>query len=185
MRPILPAALIAACLAVPLHAQSTDSAERSETVTLSGLIEAIDPETREVSIAGDNGNRAVFEAGEEVANFDQLEVGDRVTLEYTEAVALSMANPGDEDTAEVVVADARAQLGEKPGAAMAAMVSFVVELVSYDAETQMATVIFPDGGEHQLPVHEKMLDFAASKQPGDQILVAIGQSAAVVVTPED
>jgi Cu/Ag efflux protein CusF len=185
IRTILASAAVATLLASATFAQSTDSAERSETYTLQGTITAVDAETREVTIEGEGGATESFTAGEEVANFDQIEVGDIVTLEYTEGVALAMAKPGDDGAVELVEAEALAALGEKPGAAVGQMVSFVVEVVDFDAEAQKATVIFPEGEERTVPVHDKMVDFAKSRAPGDKVLVVIGQAVAVDVSAAD
>ena len=178
-------AAIAALLAFPSFAQSTDSAERLDTVTVTGMIEAVDAETREVTIKGEDGMSTVFEAGADVANFDQIEVGDNVTLEYEEGVALAMADPEDDGAPELVIAEARTALGDKPGAAAVEMVSFVVEVVSYDADNQLATVVFPEGDERTLPVDDRMVEFAASRKAGDRVLVVVGQSIAVAVTPDE
>ncbi|MDW4549439.1 hypothetical protein R5H32_08755 [Defluviimonas sp. D31] len=185
MRFSLVAGTIAALLAFPSYSQSTDSAERSDTITMKGRIEAVDAETRQVTITGEDGESTVFEAGDNVANFDQIEVGDQVTLEYAGGVALAMADPADDGAPEMVISEARAALGDKPGAATVEIVTFVVEVVSYDSENQMATVIFPEGDERTLPVDDRMVEFAKSRQPGDRVLVVVGQSVAVAVTPSE
>jgi Cu/Ag efflux protein CusF len=176
---------VAALLAGAAVAQSTDTAERSETYSVSGTIMSVDPETREVTVEGEDGTTRIYTAGEEVVNFDQIEVGDIVTLEYTEGVALAMAEAEDEGAVEVVEAEALAALGEKPGGAVGEMVSFVVEVVDYDAEAQKATVIFPAGEERVVPVHDSMVEFAKSRQAGDKVLVVVGQSVAVEVKGAD
>ncbi|MEP2029653.1 MAG: hypothetical protein ABJI96_13215 [Paracoccaceae bacterium] len=185
MRLSLIAGAIATLLAFPTLAQSTDSAERSDTLTVTGKIEAVNTETREVTIVGEDGMATAFEARNDVANFDQIEVGDQVTLEYVEGVALAMADPEDDGAPELVIAEARTALGNKPGAAAVEMVSFVVEVVSYDADSQMATIIFPEGDERTLPVDDRMVEFASSRQPGDRVVVVVGQSVAVAVTPSE
>lgn len=182
MRKLMIGAAFATVLAAAACAQTT--AERSETIVLSGTIESIDAETREVVIAGPEGGSFVVTAGPEMRNFDQVEAGDRVTLEYSEGVALAMAEPGDDGAPEALIGAARAAEGERPGAAVGEIISFVVELVSYDAEAHTATVIFPDGTEDTVPVHEEMRSFAAARAPGDRVLVAIGSAVAVTVTPE-
>lgn len=181
IRTLLAATAASIAFSSVVLAQSTDSAARSETVTLTGTIEAIDAEKREVVIAGESGKSVVIEAGDEVQNFDQIEVGDKVVLEYIESVMVGMAVPGDDGSPEAAIVAARSALGEKPGAAEAELLTFVVEVKSYDADTKMATVIFPEGEERTLPVHEKMLDFAASRQTGDKVLVAIGRAVAIEV----
>ena len=63
------------------------------TVKGSGTIKAIDPQTRTVTILGDSGDELGFVAGPHVKNFAQLEVGQRVNAEYTQALTLEL-KPG-------------------------------------------------------------------------------------------
>ena len=72
----------------PTHAQ------RSETVTLSGTVESIDVDQRLFRVR-DGRTAVVFRAGPQVRNFGELQVGDRITLDYFESVAVGMADPND------------------------------------------------------------------------------------------
>ena len=61
-----------------------------ETESYTGSISAIDAARRMISVKGDGGGVAEINAGPEVKNFDQLKVGDRVTIELTKALALEL-----------------------------------------------------------------------------------------------
>src|SRR5687767_3773894 len=58
-----------------------------EVVKLSGIVKAIDREKRMVTVEGSGGRTVVIDATN-ARNLDQLKVGDKVNLTYTEEVAL-------------------------------------------------------------------------------------------------
>src|SRR5437879_1903431 len=53
-------------------------------------IKAIDPATRDVTLSRPEGPDVVIHASDAVKNFDQLKVGDRVTLKQGEALLLGL-----------------------------------------------------------------------------------------------
>ena len=57
-------------------------------------VREIDRENRTFSVTG-GGERFSIRANDGIANFDQIEVGDRVNVVYTQSVAVAMALPGD------------------------------------------------------------------------------------------
>ena len=97
--------------------------EMSSLATLSATVEAVDHEQRLVTLRGPEGNQVVVEVSEAARNFDQVEVGDTVEVEYYESVALFAQKPDGETGAEVTTSMARAPLGEKPGAGVAETVT--------------------------------------------------------------
>ena len=157
-------------------------AERSETVSLTGTVEALFPEDRLFKVRN-GGTAVVFRASPEVVNYDQLKVGDKITLDYFESVAVGMADPADPGTAlgEIVVGAAAA--GEKPGLAALGSGSLVVEFLSYDTLTNSATLRLPDGTIERVAVAPEMRSFAAARSPGDRIAVAVDRAMAIQVTP--
>jgi hypothetical protein len=56
---------------------------------ISGVIDAIDYTNRYVAVRGPKGNTLALKAAEDVP-LDQLSAGDRITLVYTEALAVEM-----------------------------------------------------------------------------------------------
>ncbi|MDP3481268.1 MAG: hypothetical protein Q8R88_15985, partial [Desulfoprunum sp.] len=88
--------------------------ERANAESVTATVEAIDMQTRMVTIRGPKGNSIIVHAGDEVVNLPQVRVGDEVVLVYVESVAVRMAEPGevrDESSKEV----SRATPGSKPG----------------------------------------------------------------------
>jgi hypothetical protein len=157
-------------------------AQREQTIELTGVVRAIDKADRRVVIEGPE-RTIQFRVSEEAQNFEQVEVGDRVTLDYFQSVAVTMADPEDSGEALTSALGVRTAPGAMPGAAGASITSLVVELVSYDRQDAIAVIRTPEGEQMSLPVAREMRSFAAARQPGDRILVVIEEAVAVGVTP--
>lgn len=110
----------------------------SQTMTISAVVEAIDHETRVVTVRKPDGEAITFTASDEARNLDQVEVGDILIAEYRETVSVDViANEGMEpDTADVSLMS-RSNKGEMPGvAAMEATVTTAtVEEINLEANT--------------------------------------------------
>jgi hypothetical protein len=57
---------------------------------IAGVVEAIDYGSRMLSVRGPQGNLLVVTAGDEVQNLEQISVGDVISVEYTESLAMRM-----------------------------------------------------------------------------------------------
>lgn len=157
-------------------------AERSETVSLSGTVEAVDQENRLFRVR-DGRTSVVFRAGPQVQNFGEMEVGDQITLDYFQSVAVGMADPEDPGTAIGAVAVGTADPGERPAAGVVGSGSTVVEFLAYDAATQVAQIRLNDGTLESVSVPREMRAFAAARTPGDRIIVAVDRAMAIAVRP--
>ncbi len=171
------AALVASACTPP------ESASRQETVSVTGTVLAIDPESRRVAVEGGDGGTVVYRVSDEARNFGQIEAGDEITLDYYESVAVAMADPDDSGEPLTDVFGVRAPEGARPGVAGGQITTFVVELVSYNPSTAVATLRLPDGRVTAVTVAEELRRFAATRQPGDRVLVLIEEAVALEVTP--
>jgi hypothetical protein len=68
-------------LAVTLASAQPREVVRSE-ITLRGTVEAIDRIARTIRIRGDQGNIVTFDVPQSVARFDQIRIGDVITVAY-------------------------------------------------------------------------------------------------------
>lgn len=87
----------------------------SAGVTLQGQITALNTQTRAVTVTGTDGGAVEFVAGPEVRNFNQLKVGDRVTLDYKAAVALALEPAGSAPVGVTKSGQDRAGAGSEAG----------------------------------------------------------------------
>jgi hypothetical protein len=154
-------------------------AEREETRTLDAVVQSVDLDTRQVLLVDTAGEPVSLTAGPEIRNLPQLEPGDRVMMEFYEAVAARMAEPGDLDEAIAVGAMGRNPDGSKPGGFIAVSEEMIVEFVSYDAPNATVVIIDSNGQRLSLPVQEELREFAAARKPGDRVHVTITESVSL------
>jgi hypothetical protein len=160
--------------------QFTDVAEIAATVT------AIDQDRRLVTLRGPQGNELTIEAGPEVRNFAQIEVGDTVRLAYKLVYSATRVDPAKVPAALAAssAAAARAAEGERPGVAMGAVDSMIVLIESIGPEGRTATFITPDGDLQAIYVQrQEARAFARSLAAGDLVELTVGEAAAITVEP--
>ena len=88
------------CCAFLLMFQSSVVAARQapaadSPVTLTATIEAIDKETRTVTLKRPTGTSVQIKAPDQMEGFNSLRVGDQVTATYYEMVVINLRKPGD------------------------------------------------------------------------------------------
>src|SRR5690349_11033863 len=66
-----------------------------QAVKASATVEAVDVATRTVKLKNARGDERTITAGPEVRNLDQIKVGDTVTIEYVEALAIELKKAKD------------------------------------------------------------------------------------------
>jgi len=110
----------------------------SHSITVTSVVEAINHETREVSLRQEDGSLTEFVASEEARNLDQVQVGDIVVVEYEESIDAQVVTVenAQAEVDEATVA-ARTKKGEMPGVAVidAVVVTAVVEEINLEANT--------------------------------------------------
>jgi hypothetical protein len=154
------------------------SASREMTVSRTAQVQTVDLQTRQVLLRMENGSLV---AGPEVRNLPQLKPGDTVRFEYYEAVAAKMANASSPSEATGAVVTQRAPEGAKPAGGVGAAVNMVVEFISYDPTTYVATFMTPDGMVETANVKPEMRAFAAARKPGDRVDLTITKAVAVAI----
>ena len=152
----------------------------SQSMTISAVVEAIDHETRVVTVRKPDGEALTFTASDEARNLDQVEVGDVLTAEYTESLSIEvMANEGMEADAAGATAMARTKKGEMPGiAAMdAAIVTATVEEINLEMNT--FKLKGPDGTVNEYVARNpENLKRAAV---GDLVVITVTEALAITV----
>lgn len=179
---------VLALLSMAAYATSTDeevmmdrpSFSASQKAIVSAVVQAIDHETRVVTLRKPDGEEITFTAGEKVRNLGQVEVGDVLVAEYVESVSIKvLANDGMEADAADVVAMARAEEGEKPG--FAAMDSSVVIATVEEINLEMNTFKLkgPDGVVDEYVARNP--DNLRRAKVGDLVVTTVTESIAITV----
>ena len=105
----MPMVVAAAGLLFGCQTTSHEPAKVEQVREVSATVTAVDLPGRLVTLRGPEGKLFTVEAGEEVRNLPQVEVGDRVVVRYYEAIAAELAKPGQQAAASAEVT--RAPLG--------------------------------------------------------------------------
>jgi len=154
----------------------------SQTSTMSAVVEAIDHETRVVTLRKPDGEEITFTATDDVRNLDQVKVGDVLMAEYTESLSIEvMANDGMGADAAAASAMARTKKGDMPG--VAAMDSTIVTATVEEINLEKNTFKLqgPDGDINEYVARNP--DNLRRAQVGDLVVFTVTES--VVVTVEE
>ena len=117
-----------------------------DVVTVSAVVEAIDHETRMVTLRDSDGEKVTFRVGEAARNLSQVQKGDLVDATYYQSVAVQLRKPGEATPGVSAAAGAtRAEVGAPPGAAGAQSVTVVSTIRALDRQAGTATLEGPDG----------------------------------------
>jgi len=178
----IPFVLVALALAFSCATSQLPKYEKSQTVTSTAVVQAVDLTTREVTLKGENGNVFSFVAGDDVRNLPQLHVGDTVKASYTESLAIEVkrADGGAPDVSASSKVE-RAAVGEKPGGSGTGTVTASAVIVAIDRTTNRVTLRGPSGNERVVQVQDpKNLE---NVQVGDMVYATYTQALGLSVEP--
>ena len=157
------------------------SISASRTESFAADVTAINHETREVTLAGAEGQSTTFTASEHVRNLSQVEVGDQVIAEIYEEITISVhANPdGMEPGAGEFSATGVAEDGAMPaGATMDTMViTAIVEEINLEANT--FKLRGPEGNVKEFAARNP--ENLRKADVGDLVVITITQAMGIMV----
>ncbi len=152
----------------------------TELIRVTAKVVGIDYSDRVVVLEGGEGDYLELEVSEEARNFDQVQVGDKVAVEYLESVALFATEPGSGESASVAGAVAVAAEGEMPGAVVTEAVQITAVVQEIDYETRTVTMKGPRGVS-TLSVDERATRFENIKV-GDEVHFVYTEAMAISVS---
>lgn len=153
-------------------------------VQMTATVQAINKNEREVVLANEAGQVKVVEAGPEVKNFDQIEVGDKLVVEFFESVALYLGNPEDKPEAGEAQVMMTAEEGEKPGMVAVDVFEAIAEVVSINKDKRKVELKGPEGRVATVNVGPEVGDLENIKV-GDKIHVQYTEAMAISIqSPE-
>ena len=165
-----------------------DVAKAPGQVTVGGVtsvtatVTAIDAATRTVSLKDKKGKVTSLAVGEEARNFDQLKVGDVVTVDYKEAMTLTLKKEGrGKSSINESTTMNRSEPGAKPGGTAGREVTVLADVVAVNTKTKMVTLKGPKGNTLDLKVDDpaQLKDI----KKGDQVEAVYTEALAVSVKP--
>jgi len=151
-----------------------------QSMTVSAVVEAIDHETRIVTVRKPDGEAITFTASDEARNLDQVDVGDVLIAEYVETVSIKVvANDGMEADAAAVSAMARTEEGEMPGfAAMDASVT-TATVEEINLENNTFKLKGPDGRINEYVARNP--ENLKRAMVGDLVVITVSEAIAITV----
>jgi hypothetical protein len=186
--------LVATALAVAAHAALAQPETSSQvasgvgavmataTAKATATVVAIDAATRTVSLRDKQGKVTELQVGEDVRNFNQIRIGDVVTVEYKEALSVSMIRQsGMRSSIEREAVD-RAPPGAKPGGSIGREVTVTADVVNVNRKTGMVTLKGPKG--RMVDVHVSDPKQLKAIRRGEQVQAVYTQAIAVSITPK-
>lgn len=152
----------------------------TQKMTVSAVVEAIDQDTRIVTMRTAEGEEITFTAGEEVRNLGQVTVGDVLVAEYVETVSIEvMPDDGMGTEAVEATAMARAEEGEMPGFAAMDTSIVIATVEEINLEQNTFKLKGPDGVvEEYVAANPGNLKRA---KIGDLVVTTITESVAITV----
>lgn len=183
--------LLTGILAAAIHstaiAQQKESAANDakpgkvvvEVVKLTGTVKAVDLQNKTVTVDG-SGGRTVTVNAQNARNLDQVKVGDRVNLQFTEELALFVRKSDAQPAAARTDMVALAPKGQKPAGLMARTVELTGTVESIDPQKRTVAVKGPAGNIRTFHV-DKAVKGLDQVKPGDQIVLRFTEAVALSV----
>ncbi len=147
------------------------------------VVQKVDPTTREITVKHDTGETTTAVAGPLVRNFDQIKPGDRVALQYQEAVTILAMSGVEAAPARVESVDVtRAPLGQKPAGMVVERSEAIAEVVAINRRERTVTLRGPLR-TLEVQVDKDVTGFDRLK-PGDKVYLRVTATLAGAVTAE-
>ena len=186
MKKFLPVLAATLLFSAPCWAEEAPAATEkpslfsSQTVKLSALVEAINHETRELTLRGPEGNSVTFTVSEEAQNLDQVNVGDIVMAELVRSMSIEVfANDGSAPSVGALSAEGRAAKGEAPGLAAIDAVVVTATVEEINLEDNTFKLKGPNGEIRQYEARDP--ENLKKAEVGDIVVITFTDSVAITV----
>ena len=161
------------------HAEDEKKVERSQAVSVTATVEAIDQTTRMVTLKAADGKLISFVADEAVKNLPQVKKGDTVTVKYYESLVMRVLKPEEAAVNVASAGAASAKPGEKPAAIGAREVSVTVTIEAIDKTAGTVTFMGPAGASNTVRAEDpKNLE---KIKVGDRVAITYTEAVGISV----
>lgn len=195
-RPLLPILLVASILALaacssttygPIDDKNHDAVYEKgvpggtvvEAYKLNATVTEIDVPARKVSLMAKNGEKTTVKCPPEVANFDQIRVGDVVKALVTSELTVAMADASAERIEGANQTVVLAPKGAKPGAFVTETQQYTAKITHINLKRHQATLSFPDGSKRTFNVR-KDVDLNGRKV-GEEVVFRVAMAMAISI----
>jgi len=143
--------------AEPAPAKTTHIPGREIVKTVAATIEAINFETREITLKGRLGNVFTVTAEPQIVRLNEFKVGDEIVLDYSISLAAEIRPPTAEEKAKPYVVTenaAKTPATASPGVEGYRIIEAVVTIEGLDRQTQTVTIKGPKGNYATIKVKD-------------------------------
>jgi hypothetical protein len=165
-----------------IKAVGEGKAAGARMLEMRAVVVGLDKAARSLDLKGPKGRVVTLAAGDEVKNYDQIQLGDQVVARFMQAVTLELKKGGTgimqrTDSKDTVTA----KPGERPGVAAARQVHVIANVVEVNKKTMTVTLKGPKGNYVDLQLQDpKQL---ARVKKGDQVEAVFTEAVALTVEP--
>jgi hypothetical protein len=186
---LLMAALLAGGTQLVFAGSQTEPAKKAagepgaimvEAVSLTAQVTAIDAAKRTVTLEMD-GKTKTITCGPEVRNFNQIKVGDQVSMTFVESLAVYIQKAGAPAGGAELATVTLAPKGAKPGVMVTKSIVLNAKIDAVNANKRTVTVTAPDGASKTFKVAKTVKGLKSLKK-GDDVVVRFTEALAIVVT---
>ncbi len=147
-------------------------------LSVSATVVAIDAATRTATLKGAKGRIVDVVVPPEVKSFDDIKVGDLVSVDYVRALTLQLKPAGGIRSSTSETATAPAPAGAVAGGAVAKQVVVMANVTAINAKEGYVTLRGPKGNSVDLSVDASQLKLV---KVGDQVEAVYTEAVAVTV----
>ncbi len=156
------AVLISGARTVAAQSKTITSEMRTET----GVVEAVEAQTRTVTIKKADGTYVTTVAGPEIKRFDEVKIGDKVTAKYYENVIVRVKKPGEPDVDSKAAGTTGAGQAT-PGGTKAKQRTITATVTAMDPAVPSMTFTGPNGWKYTSRIQDTAA--AAQVKVGDKV----------------
>lgn len=168
--------------AMEIKAVGEGKAAGARMIELRAVVVGLDKETRTVDLKRSDGRVVTLQVGDEVKNFDQIQLGDNVVARFLQAITLELKKGGKGIMSRTDSKDAvAAQPGERPGVAAGRQIHVIANVVEVNKKKMIVTLKGPRG--NYVDLHLQDPKQIARVKKGDQVEALFTEAVAVTVEP--
>jgi len=144
----------------------------ARSTRITATVESVDTANRQVTLRGPRGKVVPLQVGPEVKDLDKVKAGDRVAVEYLEALTLTLKKDGKElRGSKLAESGARSAAGEQPAGVVAQQLEVTADVTAANKKKQTVTLRGPN----------QTIDLKV-RDPGQLKLIKVGDQVQAVYT---
>ena len=160
--------------------QELPRVRESSLSSTSAIVESIDHGTRMITLRGPYGVRSNFKVSDRVRNLDQIQVADKVVVDYYQSMAIQVVLPGTAVDQKETIVD-QAEPGESPEGSVTTITTMVATIEAIDPSFPSITLSDNKGNFRTVWVRHP--DRLKLVKVGDILKITYAEAVAVSVKP--